>query len=115
MSAAEAIERIMLAFKEIAELAGYTSRVYEMITVFKEVSNGIYHKQTVKGPCCIFENSEQQRFERFSFIEIMRFLGSTNQITVDMKQRGIVEEGDYIKFENVPIVSPNGDVLVEVP
>jgi hypothetical protein len=44
----------------------------------------------------------------------MRFLGSNNQITVDMKQRGIVEEGDYIKFENVPIISPNGDVLVEV-
>jgi ATP-binding cassette subfamily D (ALD) protein 2 len=87
LSAAEAIERIMLAFKEIAELAGYTSRVYEMIEVFKEVGNDVYRKQTVKG--------------------------SGDQNNVDMKQRGIVEEGDHIKFENVPIISPNGDVLVE--
>jgi hypothetical protein len=53
----------MLAFKEIAELAGYTSRVYEMITVFKQVSNDVYQKQTVKGFCNIFGNNEQKKFK----------------------------------------------------
>jgi len=27
--------------------------------------------------------------------------------------QGVVEESDHIKFAQVPIVSPNGDVLVE--
>lgn len=80
MSGAEAIERVMLAYKEITELAGYTSRVYDMIEVFEEVQAGKYQKASV--------NSE---------------------ITV---KRGEITEGDTVKFEDVPIVSPNGDVLV---
>eukprot|EP00029_Vermamoeba_vermiformis_P004942 TRINITY_DN157_c0_g2_i1.p1 TRINITY_DN157_c0_g2~~TRINITY_DN157_c0_g2_i1.p1 ORF type:complete len:719 (+),score=178.29 TRINITY_DN157_c0_g2_i1:29-2185(+) len=84
-NAAEAIERIMLAFKEVSELAGYTARVHEMISVFKDVSGGKYFKR-----------------------------GVAQEEGVDIrKQRGIVEEGDFVKFDDVPIVSPNGDVLVE--
>jgi ATP-binding cassette subfamily D (ALD) protein 2 len=84
-NAAEAIERIMLAFKEVSELAGYTARVHEMISVFKDVSGGKYFKR-----------------------------GVATEEGVDIrKQRGLVEEGDFVKFEDVPIVSPNGDVLVE--
>jgi ATP-binding cassette subfamily D (ALD) long-chain fatty acid import protein len=76
----------MLAFKEVSELAGYTARVHEMISVFKDVSGGKYFKR-----------------------------GVATEEGVDIrKQRGLVEEGDFVKFEDVPIVSPNGDVLVEV-
>jgi len=86
LSGAEAIERIMLALKEISELAGYTERVSEMIQVFQDVEKGEYKKQlvTVSG-----------------------------KPQIDTKLRGQLVEGDLIKFDNVPIVSPNGDILTE--
>jgi hypothetical protein len=49
MSGAEAIERIMLAFKEVTELAGYTARVYNMIEVFNDVKQGKYQKLSIKS------------------------------------------------------------------
>lgn len=55
-----------------------------MITVFKDVQKGIYYKASIKG-----ENKSL------------------------LNQRGIVQKGDIIKFLDVPIVSPNGDVLIE--
>lgn len=81
MSGAEAIERVMLAYKEITELAGYTSRVYEMIDVFEQVQAGIYKKATFNA-----------------------------EIT---NKRGTIIEGNTVKFDGVPIVSPNGDILIE--
>jgi len=83
-SAAEAIERIMLAFKEVSELAGYTERVSEMLTVFEDVKVGRYERQMVKSNAKLDLTS----------------------------QKGIAVESDIIKFENVPIVSPNGDILI---
>jgi ABC-type uncharacterized transport system fused permease/ATPase subunit len=86
LSGAEAIERIMLAFKDVTELAGYTARVYNMIEVFRDVQNGKYEKQSIKS--------------------------ADNKL--DMNFKGVVEESadGTIQFENVPIVSPAGDVLV---
>jgi ATP-binding cassette subfamily D (ALD) long-chain fatty acid import protein len=74
--------------KEINEFAGYTERVSDMIRVFKEVAQGEYKKVTV---------SQQ---------------GAPKSRIIDFSKRGIVAEGDIIRFTNVPIVSPNGDVLV---
>jgi len=86
ISGAEAIERIMLALKEVTELAGYTSRVYEMITVFKDCSAGKYQKLMVK----------------------------TGDGALDIRSnRGTIIESDDIQFMNVPVVSPNGDILVD--
>jgi ABC-type uncharacterized transport system fused permease/ATPase subunit len=88
LSGAEAIERIMLALKEISELAGYTERVSEMLEVFRDMSRQNYKKQLVAG--------EEQG----------------HALTIDMSKRGQLIEADHIKFQDVPIVSPNGDILV---
>jgi ABC-type uncharacterized transport system fused permease/ATPase subunit len=93
VSAADAIERIMLAFKEVNELAGYTHNVYEMLSVFEDVRVGNYQKRSVAAA-----------------------EGDINSKRADSgdirKNRGVVIEGDVVKFDNVPIVSPNGDVLI---
>jgi len=88
-SGAEAIERIMLAFKEVNELAGYTSRVASMIEVFDDVRHQRYKKTMVRGD------------------------GSNAIAAPSQMTRGATIESGIVKFDHVPIVSPNGDILVE--
>ena len=42
MSGGDAMERLMTAYKEVVELAGYTQRVANMFTVFDECSHSRY-------------------------------------------------------------------------
>ena len=84
MSGADAIERIMSSYKELTELGGYTARVAEMLDVFQDVSKGIYKKQ---------------------------WGAETSQVL--MLKRGELKTDSYIEFCNVPIVSPNGDILIK--
>lgn len=86
IDAADACERLMLSVKEVNELGGYTTRVWEMINIFKSVHRGEYQSN------------------------MLTKAKSSGRIDVS---EGNVIEADYIKFENVPIVSPAGDVLVE--
>eukprot|EP01080_Neovahlkampfia_damariscottae_P009490 gene9490-1696_t len=79
---ANAVERILLANKEISELKGYTDRVGTMLEVFTDISKGDYKKNQIK--------------------------------TQQTKKKGeLVVNADYIKFEDVSIVTPNGEILVE--
>ena len=48
VSGADAMERLMTAYKEIVELAGYTARVATMVEVFEDCSQGKYERQVVK-------------------------------------------------------------------
>jgi len=93
ISAADAIERIMSSYKELTELTGYTSRVAEMIKVFREVHDGKYQKTMINQ-----DHPEEQ---------------SKQESAPIIHQRGLVTEASFVQFDKVPIVSPNGDVLVE--
>lgn len=77
---AGAIERIMLANKEISELSGYTDRVATMLKVFDDCSNGNYVKKKIEH---------------------------------SIPKGKLITGSDYIKFDNVAIVTPSGDVLVK--
>ncbi|CAG8687820.1 3174_t:CDS:10, partial [Dentiscutata heterogama] len=88
MSSSDAFGRIMYSYKEIAELAGYTARVSELLDVFDEVKAGRFKKQLVSS---------------VSIEENVKVLSGRGNVVVD----------ENIEFIDVPIVSPNGDVLLK--
>ncbi|XP_072097263.1 ATP-binding cassette sub-family D member 2 isoform X2 [Mobula birostris] len=97
-SGADAIERIMSSYKEITELAGYTARVHNMFSVFDEVQRGIYKKSTIS-----------QEFE----MDSSKVTKYGLNIASSLEQKGQVIDVDVgIICENVPIITPNGDVVV---
>ncbi|KAF8370913.1 pmp-4 [Pristionchus pacificus] len=96
VNSADAAERLMTSYKEIVELAGYTSRVYEMFNVFREVKKGQYQRTEP-------ENADGSKIKR----RLERF--DTSKIT------GVIRFSDdgSIVLNEVPIVTPNGDTVVK--
>ncbi|KAK4678421.1 ATP-binding cassette long-chain fatty acid transporter pxa2 [Podospora pseudoanserina] len=87
LSASDAFGRIMFSYREIMELAGYTSRVSSLLEVMDDIQAGHFEKKLVSSS------------------------GTENNEAV-LKGRGKVVESNNIEFIDVPIISPNGDVLV---
>ncbi|KAJ3050640.1 hypothetical protein HK097_008379 [Rhizophlyctis rosea] len=86
ISLADAGGRIMYSYKELNELAGYTYRVYNMLRVLQDLHGNKYVKS---------ENAPQG--EHFSLEAI----------------HGMLQLGyNGIKFDNVPVATPNGDTLL---
>jgi ATP-binding cassette, subfamily D (ALD), peroxisomal long-chain fatty acid import protein len=80
----------MYSYKEVSELAGHTQRVADLLAVMEDIKRGHFEKQLVSS-------------------------ADTAENAAILKGRGQVsdsEEGD-VEFWDVPIVSPNGDVLVK--
>jgi ATP-binding cassette, subfamily D (ALD), peroxisomal long-chain fatty acid import protein len=88
LSSSDAFGRVMFSYKEITELAGYTSRVSALLDVMEDVAAGHFEKKLVSS-------------------------ASTEENAALLRGRGQVEEGEAIEFIDVPIVSPNGDILVK--
>lgn len=88
LSSSDAVGRVMFSYKEISELAGYTSRVASLLTVIDDIQAGHFDKNLVSSA----ETSLQASV---------------------LQGRGETIESDNIEFIDVPIVSPNGDILVE--
>ena len=87
MSASDAFGRIMSSYKEVMELSGYTSRVSTLLGVMDDIKAGKFNKNLVST-------------------------GGTERNAAVLKGRGKVFESKDISFVDVPIISPNGDVLV---
>lgn len=86
ISLSKAIGRILVSYKDIQDLAGYTSLVFELEKVLSDLDEGKYKRSLVK---------------------------SSDKPQIDMGKRGEYLPSQNIKFENVPIISPNGDILIE--
>ena len=87
LSSSDAFGRVMFSYKEITELAGYTSRVSSLLNVMDDIRAGNFQKNLVSS-------------------------ASTESNALILSNRGTVTTGSYIDFDSVPIVSPNGDILV---
>lgn len=81
---AEAIGRLVLAGRELSRLAGFTARVTQLREVLKDLNEGKYQRTMVAGS----EN-------------------------LDIHGGKIVFKNNIIKFEKVPLITPNGDVLIK--
>nr|QER78496.1 ATP-binding cassette transporter [Diaphorina citri] len=94
ISGADAVERLMSSYKEIVELAGYTSRVAEMFDVFQQVGEGHFKRTIVSSA----KHKEAQLHICDGQIQI----------------KGVVKDSldGSFSLRNVPIVTPNGDVVV---
>ncbi|KAM5351869.1 hypothetical protein ACJ41O_004592 [Fusarium nematophilum] len=88
LSASDAFGRIMFSYREVMELAGYTSRVATLLDVMDDVQAGHFEKKLVSS-------------------------SGTEGNEAVLKGRGTVYESNDITFMDVPIISPNGDVLVK--
>ncbi|KAK3091692.1 hypothetical protein FSP39_021925 [Pinctada imbricata] len=88
---AEAIGRIVLAGREMTRLAGFTARITELMHVLDDLNKGQYQRTMV---------SDQSN-------------GKSAKKTFKPGD-GVIKNEDYvIRFEKVPLVTPNGDVLIE--
>lgn len=87
LSSSDAFGRLMFSYKEISQLAGYTSRVSTLLDVIADISQGHFEKTLVSS-------------------------ASTAKNAAVLAGRGTLTQGPDIMFRDVPIVSPNGDILV---
>ncbi|XP_061709918.1 ATP-binding cassette sub-family D member 3 [Cydia pomonella] len=89
---AEAIGRLVLSGRELSKLAGLTSRVTQLRTVLSDVNQGKYTR-TMVGQ-----------------------VGNGNGVIPMLMAPGagrIIYQDKIIRFDRVPLVTPNGDVLIK--
>lgn len=86
LSSSDAFGRVLLSYKELAILAGYTLRVSELLDTMGDVKAGRFQKNLV---------------------------GAANTEMLSARGRIVESDDDSITFDSVPIVSPNGDILIK--
>ncbi len=113
---AKAIGRIVVSYKEVQSLAGYTTLIYEMKEVLEDLEANRYHRLQVKSNS-LEENvvEGQEDISSPSAIERKRkelAMQKTQLMVNSLNNLGKIIISDKIKFEKVPILSPNGDTLI---
>ncbi|TRY53663.1 hypothetical protein DNTS_008663 [Danionella cerebrum] len=98
MSLAQALGRIVLAGREMTRLSGFTARITEIQEVLKELNSGNYERtmitQRIKG--------------------LDEELYAPEETTPLKPRRGeIIITDNVIKFEHIPLATPNGDILIQ--
>uniref|UniRef100_A0AAR2ILD8 ABC transporter domain-containing protein n=1 Tax=Pygocentrus nattereri TaxID=42514 RepID=A0AAR2ILD8_PYGNA len=86
----QALGRIVLAGREMTRLSGFTARITELMKVLKELNSGKYERTMVS-------HSEKDALDKLILVP-----GSGRIINMD----------NIIKFEQTPLATPNGDILI---
>ncbi|XP_054275529.1 ATP-binding cassette sub-family D member 3 [Macrosteles quadrilineatus] len=93
---AEAIGRLVLAGREMTQLAGFTARVTELMGVLSDINAGHYQRTMVDNKSNALEPAVSQP-----------------KLPLIPGKGRILYQDNIIKFDKVPLVTPNGDILVE--
>ncbi|XP_063056482.1 ATP-binding cassette sub-family D member 3-like [Engraulis encrasicolus] len=92
ISLAQALGRVVLAGREMTRLSGFTARITEIQKVLKELNRG--------------------RYERTMVSQQARETGEADRISLVPGSGTIVHCDHMIRFENIPLATPNGDILI---
>lgn len=84
---AKAIGRFIISYKEMQQLAGYTALISEMEKVLQDLKEDQYERTMVPN-------------------------AYGGAIESKKTSRGTFEKSDDLIFEGVPLVTPNGDMLI---
>lgn len=79
---AKAIGRMIVSYKEVQNLAGYTTLINEILVVMDDLAKDKYERNMIEN------------------------------LKVDMSTRGTYHASEDLSFKKVPIVTPNGDLLI---
>uniref|UniRef100_A0A8D0DWY6 ATP binding cassette subfamily D member 3 n=1 Tax=Salvator merianae TaxID=96440 RepID=A0A8D0DWY6_SALMN len=88
----QALGRIVLAGREMTRLAGFTARITELMQVLKDLNNGKYQRTML---------SQEKDAEPD---QDMPLIPGTGRVVI---------ADNIIKFDHVPLVTPNGDILIK--
>ncbi|CAH2311463.1 ATP-binding cassette sub-family D member 3 isoform X1 [Pelobates cultripes] len=88
----QALGRIVLAGREMTRLAGFTARITELMQVLKDLNRGKYERTMISQ-----QNGDLEAIQTIPLIP-----GSGKIINAD----------NIIKFDHVPLATPNGDILI---
>lgn len=94
---AEAVGRVVLAGRELSRLAGFTARVSQLRRVLHDLKRGHYVRS-------MLSQEQQQNGTRDKPTRTMELVPGAGRI---------VTQDNIIRFQRVPLVTPNGDVLVD--
>ena len=103
LSSSDAVGRVMFSYKEVTELAGYTARVASLLGVMDDIQAGRFEKKLISHALPSSSPSSP---------ESPTIASKQPSDSSFLSQRGTIMESNDIEFNNVPIVSPNGDTLV---
>lgn len=98
---AKAIGRIVVSYKDVQNLAGYTTLIHEMDEVLQDLKKDTFVRVQVNDNSTSPGGPEGGVKEK-----TLNYAPSTQD-----KSRIIIS--DNLKFVDVPIISPNGDVLID--
>ncbi|XP_060077514.1 ATP-binding cassette sub-family D member 2-like, partial [Ylistrum balloti] len=101
INSADAVERLISSYKEITELAGYTSRVSDMIEVFEDVGVGKYQR-----------NAVTKVGKGITVDHVSGPLEIKDSTAKPCYHGEVVDTDSTIDIQNLPIITPNGDVIV---